>query len=112
MYKTMDSPAPRKIVHCSGINSAERKVTIPAATDPREEAKTSRASGRRPAISSAPMTNSIPAMTLKGTSSANWPNSSTIRPNQNPANIPPQRDDAPAPTLIPVREREPPVPID
>jgi hypothetical protein len=58
------------------------------------------------------MTNSIPAITLKGTNSATLPNSSTIRPSQSPAKMLPQREDAPAQTLMPVRDRDPPVPID
>ena len=59
-----------------------------------------------------PTTVNIPPMTANGTFSAWLPNSRTIRPSHRPAKTPPNRLLAPAPTLTPVRDSDPPVPID
>ena len=99
-------------MYCRGINRAETKVNRPAIADPPEEANTSLAFGIRAAINSPPITNSIPAMTASGTNSARLPKRRRINANHNPAKMPPQRDLAPASTLMPVRDREPPVPMD
>ncbi|MEZ4769491.1 MAG: hypothetical protein R2844_13815 [Caldilineales bacterium] len=93
------------------MNSAETKVNNPAAAGPECPVR-SLALGIRAAINSPPMTNSIPAMTASGTNSARLPNSKRIRASHSPAKIPPQRDWLPAPTLMPVRDGGPPVPMD
>ena len=66
----------------------------------------------RAAINSPPMTKSIPAMTDSGTSSARLPKSMRISASHRPAKMPPQRVLAPASTEMPVRESDPPVPMD
>jgi len=73
---------------------------------------TSRALGTRAIINSTPITVNMPPMTASGTFSAALPNNSKIRPSHRPANTPPSRPLAPAPTLMPVRESDPPVAID
>ena len=100
-------------MYCRGMNTAETKVSVMAMIDPQARVlHTRRALGTRAMISSTPITTSMPPMTASGTFSAWLPNSSTIKPSHRPANTPPSRLLAPAPTLIPVRDSDPPVPID